>query len=152
MLNVKDNRLSADQKALVEAFNAVADHFKERLLENKRGIISDDENLSTLIRDNKGEQVNSRLVEEGIYILREYVGNTAGLYSDNLKNAGTLGTNRYYVEEILIASNRDKKEFLAEQCRAAVLKGLVFKANELSELPRDYIRDESQRLGFIPKP
>lgn len=150
MLTIDDTRLSEDQKQLVKAFNTVALHFSERILGRIKGILNTDLDLGALIQDYKGEQVTSLIAEEAIHILREMGIDNAVEYLDSIKNGGTVAENRYYVEETLIHSNKIHREASAEACRLNIIKQLLIAASGFKSLPHDYIRDEAQKIGFVP--
>ncbi len=152
MLDQNDTRLSQDQKLLVQAFNTVAAYFKDRILGKDLQMQEIGEDIEALVRDDKGEQANSYLSSQAVFMLIEAIGDDGISYGDAIKNGGTVQSNRYFVEETLITSNSEESELIAEKCRLKILEQLLFTASRLNTLPQEYIRNESQRLGFITKP
>lgn len=151
MLKTDDSRLSEDQKQLVEAFNEVTKYIESRLLGNN-SVFDDAFSIEELTKRHKGEQANSAIADEAVEFLRMVNVSEPELFSQALKRGGTTTElARYFVEEVQLATQDSVKTEIAEQAKAKVIKELLFESSAQQALPAGYIKDEAQRLGFIPK-
>ena len=146
--------LTDDQIKLVEAFEAAADYFAARIL-NEAEINQENggETIEELVRSRGAEQANSKVAEEAC---REY---EQVMQSDAeqseilqlLKKGGKTEEGSYYVLDAAETTADRKLRTLSKNCKNSMMLSFLESQFAINQLPHQYLRAElKQRGSHIP--
>lgn len=154
--NLKDDfaKLEEDQKSLVIAFCAAAQHIHDRLLKKTPKISESFRQMVERYQSseiNGYEQASSQIAGEAIAELTR-IAPDANQHREKLLQAIKFGISKIYSEDKFSNTGSQKRGVLAAEYKKDVLKSLFEAALTYKLLPEEYIRVKMAEFDFIQKP
>lgn len=150
--------LSADQLKLVEAFQAAAQYFADRIL-NKAEIDPDMETATVekIVSSHGPSQANSKIADEAGRRFSAVIGiNPEAIEQDitqALKFGGANNEGGFFVGDATEVNGERKRSKLSSDCYNSIIRNLFGSETARSELPPEYIVDQiNAHGGNLPKP